>query len=136
VDNGFREEAELAFKIAVAELSLTDLGLRIQWFDNRCNQIETRKDFLSGDPEVFSEKAGFRGFISWTSVLETGNVNLASQWHNSPVARVTAHELRHVQQRIQYGQDEPSSALSGELEMDADDFAADFWDRHRHLFRP
>ena len=54
VDHGFREEAGLAFKIAVGELLLADLGLQIQWFDNKCNQAETHKDFLSGDLEVFS----------------------------------------------------------------------------------
>ena len=126
----------LAFKIAAEELGLTDLALQIVWFSNKCDQDETRKAFLSGDPEVFSDVPGFRGFISWTNVLQTGNVNLATQWHNAPVARVVCHELRHVQQRIQYGEDEPSSALNGELERDADDYAADFWERHKRRFRP
>jgi hypothetical protein len=136
VDNSFREEAEMAFKIATAELSLTDLGLQIQWFDNKCHQIETRKDFLAGAVDTFSEKAGLRGFISWTGVLDTRNVYLASQWHNSPVARVTAHELYHIWQRIGYGLDKVPAGWNSQIEMDADNFAADFWDRHKHHFRP
>jgi hypothetical protein len=136
VDPSFREEAEQAFEIATAELDLTDLPLKIRWFDNFADQDQLRQDFRAGDLDIFSERKGLRGFVSWTSVLEHGSVNLASQWHNSPAARVVAHELKHVQQRREHGSNEVPMAGNGERELDADNYAADFWERHKAKFRP
>jgi hypothetical protein len=136
VDPSFREVAEKAFEIAAEELDLTDLPLKIRWFDNLADQDRLRQGFRSGDMEIFSHVQGLRGFISWVSVMETGHVNLASEWHNSPAARVTAHELRHVWQRRQYGSNEVPTARNGEREFDADNYGADFWDRHKAKFRP
>jgi hypothetical protein len=135
VHPSFREEAEQAFEIAVADLDLTDLPLRIRWFDNFGDQDQLRQDFRSGDLDIFSEVRGYRGFISWTSVLEHGNVHIASQWHNSPAARVVAHELKHVQQRREYGSNEVPTAGNGERELDADNYGAEFWERHKAKFR-
>jgi hypothetical protein len=136
VDPGFRAEAEEAFQIAITELNLTDLPLKIRWFDNFGDQAQLCRDFRAGDLDIFSEVQGYRGFISWTSVLEHGNVNLASQWHNSPAARVVAHELRHVWQRREHGSNDVPTSGNGERELDADNFAANFWERHKAKFRP
>jgi hypothetical protein len=116
-------------------LDLTDLPLKLRWFDNLGDQDQLRKDFRSGDMDVFSEVRGLRGFISWVSVMTTGNINIASQWHNSPAARVVAHEPRHVWQRREHGSNDVPTAMC-EHEMDADDYGASFWQRHKAKFRP
>ena len=135
VDPGFREEAEEALVIAAAELDLTDLPLKLRWFDNFGDQVQLCQDFRAGDLDVFSERKGLRGFISWICILETNNVNIAAHWNQSPIARVVAHELKHVQQRRDHGSDELSVARNGERERDADNYAADFWGRHWEKFR-
>ena len=131
----YKRDAETALSLACEELGLGHLGLQLKWFDNRADQEPAREAFRSGDLEIFSYPKGMRGFVSWTQVLTNSSVNLASQYWLSPVGQVTAHECRHVWQRVASGRpEEPSSLDMADLERDAVSYAEHFWERHRERF--
>jgi hypothetical protein len=126
-----RQDAERALAFCLQDLGLGGASLKIVWYRAIApeQQQAARERFLSGDLSLFPAEAVTRGFISWTSVLDHGHVNILANHQGRGIIRTIGHELKHVSQRLEQGAIVPVDATLDAIEADARAYGDRVYDR-------